>query len=389
MDDSSNNNDNDIMNMSRFDDGDDEDSKLDINSVLSGNVEEEDEEGSCDNYDDNNQMLEGVFGKNLGAIFDDNVNKVEPFAGAVQHDKKSAPTSSSNNNNNNPSRPPLAPGRSVSSSITNKSVNNDSNSSSNGGLAINRSKQQQLTFTTDESKRLSVFLRIRPPVGAQQANSKKKGDNDNEGGSINTIEVIKNNVDVSKSAPGSSSLPTTIRTYPPLNSNAAKVVRGNSASSSSKPNPTSKSLIDDDTNNCLLDPNTEVRGVKEYSYSGVFGPQSSQADIYNNIAAPLVEGLFPQSNNREGGEVGANNLGESALLFTLGVTNAGKTHTVMGRTGFESKSNKKRMEKNNDYTPNEDWGIIPRTVDHMLSRVNSLNKEASGSGGQHLQMYMR
>ena len=65
----------------------------------------------------------------------------------------------------------------------------------------------------------------------------------------------------------------------------------------------------------------------------------------NNIAAPLVEGLFPQNDDGDA-------LGESVLLFTLGVTNAGKTHTVMG-TGFETKGEKKKkkpMQTNTDST---------------------------------------
>jgi len=219
-------------------------------------------------------------------------------------------------------------------------------------------------------------LRVRPPVCANG----KKG---NEG-SINTIEVIGD-----KSGAEQSSLSTTIRTYPPLNSNAAKVVRGgnklammsNSSSSSSLKTALSSKSLSDDSSDSGVDPNAEVRGVKEYSYSGVFGTNATQSDVYNNVAAPLVEGLFPQNDNEDA-------LGESALLFTLGVTNAGKTHTVMG-TGFETKGDKKKnmMQKNLDSTPNKDWGIIPRSFDHMLSRVKSLNEKSTKSGPQ-LQMYM-
>ena len=57
------------------------------------------------------------------------------------------------------------------------------------------------------------------------------------------------------------------------------------------------------------DTSDEVLGVKEYAYSGVFEPISTQCDV--------VEGIFPDDADGE--------LGESALLFTLGVTNAGKT----------------------------------------------------------------
>ena len=60
----------------------------------------------------------------------------------------------------------------------------------------------------------------------------------------------------------------------------------------------SKSLNDDGSSDNGLDPHAEVRGVKEYSYSGVFGPTSSQSDVYTHVAAPLVEGLFPQRGDR-------------------------------------------------------------------------------------------
>ena len=86
------------------------------------------------------------------------------------------------------------------------------------------------------------------------------------------------------------------------------------------PKPTflgaSKSLLDDSP---ASTPRVEVRGVKEYAYGGVFGTAASQRVVYDAVAAPLVEGLFPSADaNRSG-----NTLRESALLFTLGVTNAG------------------------------------------------------------------
>ncbi|KAL7539979.1 hypothetical protein ACHAXR_009780 [Thalassiosira sp. AJA248-18] len=343
------------LNATRFDDDDDEDSKLDLNSVLSGNTEE---------YEEDNH-LEGVFGKNLGAIFDDakemdrilNSNNGHPppvAATAASAALATKPASSA------PSRPPLAPGRAVPGSVSLKSNNGGISSNSRYGGAAN-------TNDAVGDKRLTVFLRVRPPVCAN-------GKTGNEG-SINTIEVIRDRTaDIEP-------LPTTIRTYPPLNSNAAKVVRGGSklsaSNSSLKRAPSSKSLNDDGSRDSGIDPHAEVRGVKEYAYSGVFGPNFTQQDVYDNVAAPLVEGLFPQSDNDDA-------LGESALLFTLGVTNAGKTHTVMG-TGFETKGDKKKMQKN-DCTPHKDWGIIPRSLDHMLSRISNLNEKASS--GPQLQMYM-
>ena len=53
-------------------------------------------------------------------------------------------------------------------------------------------------------------------------------------------------------------------------------------------------------------------------------------------------------------------------------------------TGFEKK--KKSTDKMDYSTPHKDWGIIPRSLHHMLSRVNTLNK--TPSGGSKLQLYM-
>jgi len=368
---------NDNLNMTICDD----DIMSDINSVLSGQHEDGEQE-----FDNDNNNLEGVFGKNLGSIFDDNVNNSKPSSinNQKQRPNNIAKSTVANNNNNNPSRPPLAPGRSVSSSIS----NNSAASSSNKSLTSNKSQQNTNNNNSGDDKRLSVFLRVRPPV----CSNGKKG---NEG-SINTIEIIGNK-EVNEGEQQQQQ-PTTIRTYPPLNSNAAKVVRGNKTNNNStrptSSHSSSRSLNDDgsvNSDNGFADPNAEIKGVKEYAYSGVFGPNSTQSEVYDNVAAPLVDGLFPQMNSNNGEGVG---LGESALLFTLGVTNAGKTHTVMG-TGFETKKNKSNMmlniggdsKKNQVDTsvPNKNWGIIPRALDHMLTRVNSLNE----SGGQKLQMYMR
>ena len=310
------------MNMTRLDE---EESNLDINSVISGM--EEDEEGNVIGDD----QFEGVFGKNLSSCFD-SVGRM-------------ASSSSSSH------RPPLPPTRDVAIPTDKPSV-----------------LPQVVPGAGD--KRLSVFLRVRPPV----CSNGKKG---NEG-AANTIEIIE-----AKSAATqrgyAPTLPTTVRTYPPLNSNAAKVVRcggkvpTEASSGNSKKAPSSKSLIDDGSADS---DKSEVRGVKEYSYSGVFGPKSTQSEVYNNIAAPLVDGLFPRDKESE-------SLGESALLFTLGVTNAGKTHTVMG-TGFGSKGGRKPTD-----CPGENWGIIPRALHHILTRIDGSNSAAAtNAGGPKLQMYM-
>lgn len=222
-----------------------EEERLDLNSVLSGTM---DDDAKMMPEEGNN----GVSVKNLSRIFEESDERRNAAA--------------------KPTRPPLAPARS------------------------NLKTEEDVKVNVNEDQRLSVYLRIRPPVSS----TGKEGVD----GSISTIEVLPE---------VSGSLSNTIRTYPPLTSNAAKVVRTGNNRLGGRKN-TSKSLNDDGSSG---DENGEVLGVKEYEYSGVFGPNSTQSDIYETIAAPLVEGLFPEEKTGE--------LGESALLFTLGVTNAGKT----------------------------------------------------------------
>ena len=66
----------------------------------------------------------------------------------------------------------------------------------------------------------------------------------------------------------------------------------------------------------------------------MFGCESQQVDVYNHVAAPLLERFLQ---------------GESCLLFAYGMTNAGKTYTIQG-------------------TPHEP-GILPLLVNAIIKRM--------------------
>jgi len=51
------------------------------------------------------------------------------------------------------------------------------------------------------------------------------------------------------------------------------------------------------------------------AFSRVFGPESQQVDVYNHVAAPMLERFLQ---------------GDSCVLFAYGMTNAGKTFTIQG-----------------------------------------------------------
>lgn len=205
----------------------------------------------------------------------------------------------------------------------------------------NINKKTTGTSSADPSL-LHVYLRVRPPTKRLDI----RGPSDDI---VNTVEIIETT---------SNEPCTKIRTYPPSSSNAAKVVRGmnHSAVSMNAHNST-----------CNLDYTGMVKGVKEFEFSQVFSPFSSQQDIYDIVASPLVDGLFPSSQTvvNEPKKL----VGHSALLFAYGITNAGKTYTMVGK--FPQNSTQP-ASNNIENDPNA--GIIPRSLSHILKNVASLNE---------------
>lgn len=187
--------------------------------------------------------------------------------------------------------------------------------------------------------RLSVYLRIRPPLAGV--------DPDSEG--ANTVEIL----DAGKQSDGRS---TMIRAYPPHDSNAAKAVR-------------SKHQLHGHSGNTDLvfgSSGEEGRGVREYEFSEVFDSSSKQPDVYDGVAAPLVEGLFPSNDGGASDGGGKTTVGQSALLFAYGVTNAGKTYTIMG-DGDSGNS----MKESSITDLHQNRGIMPRALHDILRRIRA------------------
>uniref|UniRef100_A0A7S3E9P1 Kinesin-like protein n=1 Tax=Rhodosorus marinus TaxID=101924 RepID=A0A7S3E9P1_9RHOD len=62
-------------------------------------------------------------------------------------------------------------------------------------------------------------------------------------------------------------------------------------------------------------------GEAQFQFSTIFGPSSSQRDIFETTTLPLVEKLFK---------------GKDGLVFAYGTTNAGKTYTIQGRGNMKT-----------------------------------------------------
>lgn len=72
----------------------------------------------------------------------------------------------------------------------------------------------------------------------------------------------------------------------------------------------------------------------QYTFKRVFGQSSSQREVYESVAQPLVEALIK---------------GKNGLLFTYGVTSSGKTYTMTGS--------------------HDDRGIMPRCLESLFKTI--------------------
>ncbi len=260
---------------------------------------------------------------------------------------------SRNSNNNN--RPPTAPiPQRIVASSSSSAATKDSNA---------------MSAAPSDVSLLSVYLRIRPPSASEDAI------NESEEACHNTVEVLSpttngDNVSGEQSTATATTAATVIRTYPPIQSNASKVVRGQGQLHSTSHNT---DLIFNGSNSNKSSVDGTVKGVKEFNFNQVFATESTQEEIYEHVAVPLVDGLFPKDEN-EINLVGDKLVGKSALLFSYGITNAGKTYTIMG-TGKEQSCNSKKDVNVDNIGLEESHGIIPRTIDHLLSKMKAMENE--------------
>ncbi|CAB9505851.1 Kinesin-like protein [Seminavis robusta] len=172
---------------------------------------------------------------------------------------------------------------------------------------------RQLAVAEGANRRVSVFLRVRPP----------------KQGAVNTIDIL----------PGDPS--TKVRTHAPRNSNVAKM---NRESNSSKGLPSDSQMA-----------------AREYDFQQVFGPEKKNEDLYTTVVAPMVDKMFPRDENREP---------ESGLLFAYGATNAGKTYSILGE--MPSSHGKPINEMHCGIVPRAIQGVLDN-INHLKSKEQGLS----------------
>ena len=107
--------------------------------------------------------------------------------------------------------------------------------------------------------------------------------------------------------------------------------------------------LTDETNHSisLSDPTDPANDPSVYYFDKILSPSNTQTDVYNSVGAPIVDASLKQSNN--------------SVLFSFGVSNSGKSHTLIGSDA--------------------DPGVLPKLVLDLFGRhKNSCDGDGDGDG---------
>lgn len=90
----------------------------------------------------------------------------------------------------------------------------------------------------------------------------------------------------------------------------------------------------------------------QYSFKEVFPPETTQQQVFEKVASPLLEGLIK---------------GKNGLLFTYGVTGSGKTFTITG--------------------DQQNCGVLPRTLTSLFKTINDYQAHKYVFKPDHMNMF--
>lgn len=104
----------------------------------------------------------------------------------------------------------------------------------------------------------------------------------------------------------------------------------------------------------------EERSSKKFTFDGVFGPSSTQVDVYNTVVSPLLKEVIA---------------GYSCTVFAYGQTGTGKTYTMEG-------------DRVNSSTWQSDMsGMIPRSLSHLFDELQLLENQQYTVRVSFLELY--
>eukprot|EP01135_Chromosphaera_perkinsii_P007531 Nk52_evm15s913 gene=Nk52_evmTU15s913 len=95
--------------------------------------------------------------------------------------------------------------------------------------------------------------------------------------------------------------------------------------------------------------------TKTYTFDRVFGPNSTQMDVYSDVVTPMLSEVL---------------MGYNCTMFAYGQTGTGKTYTMEGYPSADPKQNLNWQE-------DPDSGIIPRTLHNLFEILEQQTSEYS------------
>eukprot|EP00126_Sphaerothecum_destruens_P002747 Sdes_comp16173_c0_seq1m5420 len=101
---------------------------------------------------------------------------------------------------------------------------------------------------------------------------------------------------------------------------------------------------------------TNLHATKTFTFDKVFGPESTQKEVYSEVVIPFVEEVL---------------MGYNCTIFAYGQTGTGKTFTMEGGGGH------KVAKTSQDLQEDKNAGIIPRTLSHLFEILEKQNSEYS------------
>ena len=97
--------------------------------------------------------------------------------------------------------------------------------------------------------------------------------------------------------------------------------------------------------------------VMQFDFNGVFGPDDTQQDLFDNVVGNLVDDVLD---------------GNNAAVICYGPTGSGKTHTMLGRLAGDGPPIPSRGD--NFVASNSEIGILPRLVSLLLQHKELYRK---------------
>lgn len=107
---------------------------------------------------------------------------------------------------------------------------------------------------------------------------------------------------------------------------------------------------------------SQDRSSKIFTFDGVFGPSSTQEDVYNTVVSPLLKEVIA---------------GYSCTVFAYGQTGTGKTYTMEGG----------HVDNFLHWQNNTSAGIIPRCLSHLFDELQLLENQQYTVRVNFLELY--